>query len=239
MKKIICLQLILLGLGLSLLAQNPNYQKYGMGYLVPEKGMTALNINFPNANFMLMNQPQGKKIGTIYKKDWLNLMYNIGNKSLRVRNEDLVEFAAKAYCLKYFEIKNNCVKVLVNSIRGGCWISIKELGYLRISYKNWSDYFIAQKQGFYPIVDVGLNLREQPDAKSKKVELLKGNCFRINLTGTMLGLWAQVEVEKFDTPPCKAKDAAQMKPQRQHNGWIKIIDEAGIPNIWFYVNGCQ
>ncbi len=241
MKKTFLTVLILAGCFISSFSQNMNYQKFGIGYIAPDKDIAPLNINFPYAEFVLYDRPNGNKIGKIYKKDWLNLVYSFttNNKIFRIKNEDMVEFTGKAYCMKYFEAKDNFLKVMVNSHSGGCWISMKELAYLRIVYQSWSDYIQSKKEGFYPAVDIGLNLREKPDAKSKKVDLMKGDEYLITLSGQMDGLWAEVNVKKYGSRPCKVKDVSQMKPLRELKGWIKAVDDAGIPNIWFHTEGCE
>lgn len=241
MKRIIIIWFFVFSFLARIPAQNPNYAKYGIGYLYSEKGLQTLSINFPNAEFELFDSPGGKKTGVIFKKDFINLMYKneIKKTVFRVKNEDMVEFADKTYCLKYFEQSGDYLKILVNSTGKGYWISIKELKYLRIISQSWFDYFLEQKKGFYPAIDIGLNIREKPDVKSRKIALLKSDYYYIKLSGTTEGMWAEAEVIKYDTRPCKSKDPASLKAGSKISGWIKIIDDTGVPNIWFHCNGCE
>ncbi|HNW70012.1 MAG TPA: hypothetical protein PKI01_06395 [Bacteroidales bacterium] len=223
------------------MAQKENYARFGIGYLVAEKGLQAYAINFPNAAFDLFSAPGSKKVGTIYKKDFINLMYqvNTGTSAFRVKNEDLAEFPGKSFCLKYFEQEDGFLKILVNSTGKGYWIMEKELKYLRINSQSWFEYFVKQKGDYFPVIDIGLNLREKPKAESKKIALLKGDCFMIRLTGTIEGFWAEAEVKKYAARPCKSADLSSLSPDVVMNGWIKILDDSGVPNIWFHVNGCD
>jgi len=241
MKKHIIILFIFLYMLSDALAQQENYAKFGIGYLVAEQGLQEFSINFPNASFDLFVTPNGKKAGTIYKKDFINLMYqfNTGASAFRVKNEDLAEFTGKTFCLKYFEKQDGFLKILVNSTGKGYWISEKELKYLRIISISWLEYFIQQKGDFYPAIEIGLNLREKPKAESKKIALLKGDYFVIRLNGNTEGFWAEAEVKKFATRPCKSADPATLKPEAIMNGWVKILDDSGAPNIWFHVKGCE
>lgn len=222
-------------------SQSSDLEKYGIGFLIPEKGAQELCINFPAAVFDLYDTPGGNKIGTLYKKNFANLMYSLQKNaaSFRIRNEDMAEFQNKTFCLKYFEEKNGFLKVLANSTGRGFWISKKDLGYLRITTKSWFDFFVEKKESFYPSIDIGLNLREKHEAKSKKIALLKGDYYLVNLTGKTEGLWAEVIVKKYNFLPCKAKDINTLKPVSEQSGWIKIVDDSGTPNIWFHTHGCK
>jgi len=241
MKRLVVILFVFLYALPDTVAQNENYSKYGIGYLVAEKGLQASSINFPNASFDLFSASGGKKAGTIYKKDFINLMYqaSAGTSAFRVKNEDMAEFPGKTFCLKYFEQKDGFLKILVNSTGKGYWLSVKELKYLRISSISWFEYFVKQKGDFFPAIDIGLNLREKPNAESKKIALLKGDHFIIRLTGNTDGLWAEAEVRKYGTRPCKSADVASLTPDAIMKGWVKILDDTGVPNIWFHINGCE
>jgi hypothetical protein len=218
-------------------AQEGPFQSSGIGVIVPEKGVNAMYLNFPLAEIELYVNP-GQKCGIIYKKNGLNLMYKVSSTAFRVDNKDLAETECAGYCLKYFERKGDLVKVLVNTTEKGLWISLTELNYLRFVPRTWMDIFIDKKTFFFSQVGVGINLRSEPDQKSKKITLLKGNHYAISLTGKTEGLWAEVNVGHYDNFPCSAKTSSQ-KPSEERNGWIKVIDDAGYPNIWFYPHGCK
>ena len=241
MKKHIIILFVFLCVLSDALAQKENYAKFGLGYLVAEKGLQEFSINFPNASFDLFVAPNGKKAGTIYKKDFINIMYQVNNgtSAFRVKNEDMVEFPDKTYCLKYFEQQNGFLKILVNSTGKGYWISEKELKYLRIISISWIEYFVKQKGNYYPAIEIGLNLREKPKTESKKIALLKGDYFIIRLNGNIEGFWAEAEVKKYAMRPCKSANPASLKPDAVMNGWVKILDDSGVPNIWFHVNECD
>jgi hypothetical protein len=223
----------------TLRAQEGPFASSGMGFIYPEKGVREWTLNFPLAKIELFDGPSGKSVGSIIKKNSLNILYQINAKGFpyRVADKDLVELLPHGYCLKFFEIRDNFVKVLVNSTGRGYWISLKEMAYLRYKSMNWVTWMKSSKEVFYPMVDVGINLRSAPDQKSNKVELLKGNHYAITLSGNTEGSWAEASVSYYAVPPCKGNQKVAASKVMQ--GWIKVIDDAGMPNIWYYPQGCR
>lgn len=239
MKKLIFLIFMLSGIALQ--AQENYLKLYGMGFLTPVKGAEKLNINFPNAKIALYEHPQGNKCGYIYKKDLLNVVYQVngGKQAYGIALQDMTEFEKKNYCLKFFEQRNGFVKVILNSNGRGYWISEKELGYLNYTALTWLSYLNQRKTGLHPLHQAGVNMRAAPDAKSKKIELLKGDRYLIDLTGNTEGMWAECNCRKYDVRPCKYKSPGTLKPIAQYKGWIKLTDDGGYPNLWFYIDGCR
>jgi hypothetical protein len=240
-KSIIILLVFFVLLGIeNTLAQEGPFPSSGIGILAPEKGINSMYYNFPLAEIILYNTPDGANAGIIIKKNSLNIIYKLNDQPLafRVNEKDIAEIEFAGFCLKYFEQQGNFVKVLVNSTIKGYWISLAELQYLRYKSISWMDVFSFKKKFFYSQVDVGVNLRSEPDQKSRKIMLLKGNHYAIMLTGEIDGLWAEVIVGHYSKPPCEQNDQGG-KPTEEWNGWIKVIDDAGYPNIWFYPRGCK
>jgi hypothetical protein len=221
-------------------AQEGPYPSSGIGIIVPDKGINERGLNFPLAKIGLFDAPGGTEVGFIIKKNSLNLMYQAGSNGFpyRVKDNDLAELAILGYCLKIFAIEGKFVQVLKNSTGRGYWISLDEIGYLRFSSRTWMEWMSTQKCLFYPMVDVGINLRTAPDAKSAKLELLKGRNYGITLTGKTDGYWAEVTVSRYSSPPCKDL-VTTVKPLETKEGWVKILDDGGTPNIWFSPRGCK
>ncbi|MEI6764231.1 MAG: hypothetical protein WCM76_01240 [Bacteroidota bacterium] len=219
-------------------AQNSGW---GSGIIIPEKGIQTMHINMPLASFGLFDTPGGKKAGTIFMKNSVNVVYSLEQKMIvcRVKDEDLAEVAAAGWCLKYYGEQGDFVKILVQSTGIGLWISKTELNYLHLKPETWLDFMLAKKTGFYPNIDIGLNLRLEPDAGSKKIVLMKGDHYLIDLDGETDGAWAKATVKKYSTRPCKAASSDNLSAQETLHGWIKIVDDKGFPNIWFYPRGCE
>lgn len=214
---------------------------WGNGIVVPEKGIQELHINMPFASFDLFDAPSGKKSGTIFMKNSLNLKFSVDSKMIvcNVKMEDLAEVAAAGWCLKYYNEQGDFLQILVQSTGNGMWISKTELNYLHLKPTDWRGFLLTKKTGFYPNVDIGLNLRQEPDAASKKIVLMKGDHYLIDLSGETDGPWAEAVVKKYSSRPCKAKNPQDLKATETWQGWIKIIDDKGFPNIWFYPGGCR
>lgn len=239
MRKILYLLSLFLTVSVACAQEGP-FTSSGTGIIFPEKGVMERAINFPLAQIELLDAPGGHKIGFIFKKNSLNLMYQVvGNEApFRVKDKDLAELAPLGFCLKIFAAEKNFVRVLVNSTGRGCWISLDELGYLRYSAKDWMTWMSSQKCLFYPMVDVGVNLRSAPDAQSTKLALLKGLSYGITLSGKTEGYWAEVSAARYASAPCK-NPSSVANPLETQTGWLKILDDAGTPNIWCFPRGCQ
>lgn len=214
---------------------------WGAGIVIPEKGISELAINMPYTSFELLDSPGGKKAGTIFMKNSLNLVYSLNSKMIvcRVSADDITEVAAHGYCLKYYQAQGDFIKVLQASTGTGLWLSRTELKYLHLAPQDWFSFLVTRKSGFHPVVDIGLNLRQEPDAAGKKIVLMKGDRYMIDLDGQTDGLWAKVTVKRFASRPCASSDPAGLTPLEQLSGWIKIVDDKGFPNIWFYPHGCK
>jgi hypothetical protein len=221
-------------------AQEGPYASSGIGIIAPEKGINAMHINFPLAEIKLYASPEQKPCGIITLKNSLNLIYKVFSKPLpmRVNNKDLAEIEYAGYCLKYFERRGDFVKILMNSNGKGYWLSLSELNYLHYVPLTWMDIFLKGKKFFYSQVDVGINLRTDPDPSSKKITLIKGNHYAISLSGETDGLWTAVTVGRYSTAPCKDVKSTPA-PIEEWTGWLKAIDDAGYPNIWFFPRGCK
>jgi hypothetical protein len=239
MKKIVVFCFLMVAL-LGVEAQEGPVPSSGIGIIFPEKNINERCLNFPLARIELFDAPGGEKAGFITKKNSLNLMYQVAaqNFPFRVQDKDLAELAPLAYCLKIFAREGDFVKVLVNSTKNGYWISLKEIGYLRFSAMLWIDWMKTQKGLFYPMVDMGINLRSAANPQSNKLALLKGPLFAIQLTGKTEGSWAEVTASRYASPPCK-NTGSNAAPIETKSGWLKVLDDAGMPNIWFYPRGCR
>ncbi len=221
-------------------AQEGPYLSSGIGVICPEKGINTRTLNFPQAPIELLDAAGGKKVGFIIKKNSLNIMYQLDGNGFpyRVADKDLAEMTPLGYCLKIFQREGDFVKVLVNSTGRGYWISLKELGYLRFNSICWIDWMKTQKVIFAPMVDVGINLRVSADAESRKIALLKGPLYGIVLTGNTEGSWAEATVSRYSTNPCKSSGLTPKAIETQ-SGWLKVIDDGGMPNIWYFPRGCN
>jgi hypothetical protein len=216
-------------------AQEGPRPESGTGVLVPGTGIQSFHINFPLVELDLMKPGVAwSQAGKIVRMNSLNLMYSVNSSgaAFRVSDRDLVELEPKGYCLKIFDRKGGYVRVLKNSSRSEFWINISHLDYIRYKPMNWMEYFLSHPQVYLCQVDMGLNLRTQPGPEGSRVLLVKGNHYGIILSGKTDGYWAEAKVQRFSTEPYRQIDK-NPKAQEEWTGWIKIVDDAGYPNIWF------
>ena len=62
---------------------------------------------------------------------------------------------------------------------------------------------------------------------------MKDICFFIEVTGESIGLWIMVNVTEYDNGFCH-----EGKVIRKYTGWIKALDDSGMPEIWYWPRGC-
>lgn len=138
--------------------------------------------------------------------------------------------------LLYVAEQHGFVQILTETFEGGLWIAIKDLKRAGFKPETWQSYLQRKGQDFHmlPPDRFALNLRSQPNASSEKLQPLRGDAFDIRLTGTHKGLWAEVKVVEFTEHEC----VGGTPTGRQWTGWLKLLDDAGFPNIWYYPGGC-
>lgn len=160
------------------------------------------------------------------KECWENYFF-ISDDKYMVNVADFTSVAYDAYCLKYYTKTNEFIRILDKSIRGGAWIHINDLASLGYSSIDWLTFIKTRGRNYFPVIN--LNLREEPSEKSKLIIKMIPHEYTIDVTGKYDGLWAQVKVKKikFD------KDSREIKILSEYQGWCKIIDNSGFPNVYF------
>jgi len=148
-----------------------------------------------------------------------------------VNREDWIEVTDGGACLKYYQQRGSYFLILIHSSWQGFWISSSELEKVNFYVIDWMSFLLAEKTGFYPATEKGLVLREEPNPKSKGVIWVKNVNYLITLSGKTEGQWAEVKVT---WPRFGLGEKKEAKPQTYYKGWIKILDDKGYPNIWFY-----
>lgn len=163
---------------------------------------------------------------------------SIGSKVFEYRYDkkvakDFIEVGYEGVVLKYYEEKGDLLKVLVNTSETSCYIKKSDLNKSGYVPMPWMQFLLNKNVEFYA-PETGLNLRKGAGIDQEKIVTLRGDVFEIKLTGKTNGLWAEVEVEKYDSHYCTGAHILEQK----YKGWIKLLDDKGYPNIWFYSRGC-
>ncbi|WP_152425252.1 SH3 domain-containing protein [Nafulsella turpanensis] len=83
-----------------------------------------------------------------------------------------------------------------------------------------------------------MNLKTGPSTEYEVVKTLQGDTMQITLTETCKGNWCKVKVTEHKEHPCTGTASNKDNIVREYEGWIKLLDEKGMPNVWHYTKGC-
>ena len=227
----------------------PNAQELQNGLVLPNnydtKGICCIYV--PINGFNIHDKPNGQRVGTLTR----NVEINKGDQSYyriyldRDQGQpepiDLGNFREIGYAvwaITYFERSNGFLRIL--SDRNSYWINEKEITSKDFKVQEWPDFLISKARhllGFYAN-EPGLNLRTAPNINSEVLKTLKGDLFEITPTNEREGLWVKVKVKKYKEHICRSTLSDAEILEYELNGWIKLVDDSGSPNVWYYSRGC-
>ncbi|MFX0555905.1 hypothetical protein ACOCEA_03865 [Maribacter sp. CXY002] len=199
-------------------------------------------INFPETEqaVSIYNAPQGNEIGFLelsnYGSDSNPVALNWRNQegiSLRIPSSALMEIGYEEQGLVVLENKDGFIRVFDDNGQQSQWLSLEKLRENGFEYLPWIRFMVTSDRSFLPMF-YGMNVRNASTAAASLLVLAKGEQFEITPTGKVNGLWAEVIVQEFDSVYCEMPHNLL----NTYTGWIKILDDAGYPNIWFYARGC-
>lgn len=200
--------------------------------LSPEKGFTAYN------------EPNGKIIGKIKrleskeKNDQLAYEIYLVTENKNLKLNEYTQIGYEIFALNFIKEEDGFIK-LKNQSRN-IWLNINELNKLGFKAINWIDYMVLNSEkvlGYYA-KEPGLRLRNKPDLLGEIIGSVRGDLFEIKLTGAILGNWAKVKITKYREHPCFTESNENENIEFKSEGWLKIIDDNGEPNLWNYTRGC-
>lgn len=198
----------------------------------------------PEQGFSVYDKPNGKNIGTLkrignIKKD-NQLAYQIflviGNQKIKVDNYH--EIGYEIYALKYTDSIQGFIKV-IDKMKS-YWLNVSEINKQGFKAISWTQYLIKQSKdvlGYYAN-EPGLRLRKEPNSNSEIIGSVRGELFEIKLTNTIEGKWCKVKITKYREHPCNTELNEEKNIEYKIEGWLKIIDDDGEPNLWNYTRGC-
>jgi hypothetical protein len=201
----------------------------------------------PKDGFMVYDAPNGNNIGTALQIDKPNLplteMYAVilknGNKPIyKYFDKGLAEVGYEIFTMKFYNAKDGYVRIF--SPKSHYWIKVSDIENAGFTTSNWQDFLVHNTKillGYYAN-DPGLNLRESPDKNAKILKTLRGDLFEIELQPESNGNWNKVKVTKYHEHPCKGNLSKQENIEYILEGWIKTVDDSGLPNIRYYARGC-
>ena len=208
------------------------YSEKNCCILSPEKGFTAYN------------EPNGKVIGKIKrlgskeKNDQFAYEIYLVSENKNLKLNEYSQIGYEIFALNFINSINGFVKIKSQSIN--MWLKISEINQLGFKAINWIDYMVLNSEhvlGYYS-KEPGLRLRTKPDISSEIIGSVRGDLFEIKLTGEVLGQWAKVKITKYKEHPCNTELSEIENIEYKSEGWLKIIDDNGEPNLWNYSRGC-
>lgn len=193
--------------------------------------------NIQDAGMSIYNGPHGEVIGNLAMQKSSNnsdaVEINWRNEqgiSMIIPKDALMEIGYEVNGMIVFEEVDGYICILN---KGEHWVSIEELKAEGYMYTSWIDFMSAAGRWFMPIF-YSMNVRTDPSASASLVVTVTGENFEIEPTGKSEGLWAEVIIKKYDSDYCE-------EPHNlidTYKGWMKMVDDSGYPNVWFYTRGC-
>lgn len=197
----------------------------------------------PEADFPVYASPDGPVIGIacVNKRSsdgYEEFLYTPLNatESIKFDYNDSREVYYEQSGLLYFEEEAGFVRIFHHTLKGKpAWIKKANLRACHLKVIPWMEFLLSQKGPMYhPPEEYGLNMRTGPGTSHSVVTTLKGDLYVIELTGNTQGLWAEARVTLYTAHPCEGDE----KVVNTYEGWFKLLDDTGYPNIWYYVRGC-
>lgn len=156
-------------------------------------------------------------------------------KRFDIMKSSLVWTSYKSSCFQYLESKDGYLKVKVNDVF--YWLNQNEIEGYNFKPILWFDY-LSQLNSEYLTANINLNLRTQPNKQADKIKLLVINRHSeetnyMKMTGKTSENWAEVEVNIYRNYCSSKKELI-----KTYTGWIKVVDDNGLPNIFSVPSPC-
>lgn len=192
-------------------------------------GIGFLEIHPTNHSFNIYDAPKGQPVGTFgFEENFSEAIWREERGiSLAIPPEAYIKISMDSYGFVVTQQQNGFIQLLLEGAEGSAWVSIAELAKTSSKYSSWITFMSNSQEHFYAL-SYGMNVRAQPNAKAERITTAKGENFDIRLTGATEGLWAEVIILEYDSDYCD-NDRKLIKESR---GWMKVLDDAGYPNIW-------
>jgi len=198
----------------------------------------------PEQGFAVYDKPAGevigtlKRIGDLKKDDQVPYKIYLVSADKKMKVDNYREIGYELYAINYTDSVEGFVKVL-DTLKS-YWLSvaaIKKQGFKTVS---WLDHLVKNSEnelGYYAN-EPGLRLQKEPDLNSEVIGSVRGDLFEIKLTGGIIGQWCKVKVTKYKEHPCNTTLSEKENVEYKTEGWLKVIDDNGEPNLWSYTRGC-
>ena len=227
-------------------------QQYQNGLILPDfnkvKHSEVCCVYLPKDGFSVFNEPRGINIGTLKRMAESNTddqaSYKIffvdksTDTAKQIEISNFKEIGYENWAITYFERKNGFVRIIDDNI--DFWLKEKEIEKKGFIVENWKDFLISNTGNFlgYYANDPGLHLQLLPSKDSDVIVTLKGDLLEITPTEQIEGNWVKVKVTKYKEHPCVSALDPKELVEDKFEGWIKLVGDNGLPNVWYYSRGC-
>jgi len=226
-----------------------DFLQWGIGIIQDTKEEHSETLDFPR-DTVAMYDSSGKKVGFLYedpagKSDpnlywWLRGRLFADSNSFAVQGEDVREVTYEGTCLKYYERKQQYVRVLAYTFKNQpLWLNIEELQHQGYEIEDWKSFISRSPQDreWFRMQDEpsSLLLRDVPSTKGRVLFAMKGFNHIILSLGEWKGSWLRVHVLQYSVADCAPDPSNLIK---EYRGWIRALDPKGFPRIWFPTRGC-
>lgn len=222
---------------------------FSKGLILPLKDRKDFNGFLISKNgFNLYDDLNGKLVGVLRSRNARDAKTSKYATDFFLLNDIVVHdtelFTALAWswdAVLYTDSKDGFVRIFNHY--GNLWLNKAELEKEGFKALPWMDFMTQEKEVIaYALEKPGMNLREKPDASANKLDSVLGDFFEITFTGETDGQWAKVKVTKNKNVRC-FDDYSEEKIEYKKEGWMKVIDDNGEPNLSFYLDtsyyGCS
>ncbi len=206
--------------------------EWGIGVVeLPYDSKKSINVyNSPNGNIEGSLGMENSKYDAGYRViSWRD----DAGPNMHIPQEALIAVGYEIDGLIVHKEQDGFLKIMYTEGDFLAWVSIAELRKAGFSYKSWKMFVVYSGRTFYTM-NYGMNVRTTPKANGDLVLMVKGDEFEIEPTGKSDGLWAEVIIKEYNSEYCEEPHDLI----KTYHGWMKILDDKGFPNIWFYAKGC-
>lgn len=232
---------VILLISFLLLTIQTHAEQYKAGLILPidPAAVEYSYMQFPAFGLNLYEKPRADKLIGCLGPEYINEGAHVYPRLLIENQGDIKELPYKymeavgyeVYAIGFQGVENGFIQILDDF-----WVDIEELKKNGFKPANWMDFLIQESGNVlgYFANEPGLNLRKGPSAQMEKIITIFTDRMQIDLTEEVEGLWNKVSVTVHDIDPCEG----EQKVVKRYEGWVKLLDDDGTPNISWYPKGC-
>ena len=194
-------------------------------------GVGLLRMDYEIEDLKVYDAPNGNVKGSLGMEAFggrPELTYRENGPSLIIPETAWRKINMDEYGLTVFKEEDGFIQLFAEDAEDRIWVSLVEIAQTKFQYQAWIDFMTKSEHVFYTI-GYGMNVRMEPSATATRITTAKGDHFSIHPTGTSNGIWAEVIILEYDSDYCDEK----RNLVKESRGYMKILDDAGFPNVWF------